>query len=418
MAALVGGASARAAEPASVVPTSTAATTVGAAPSGVRTATIAARTASTSAAAAPGAAPASRPLLTLSLTVSAELFDHGLPRHPTDHGRSHVGVLLLPVAIWQPHTAVDVTAGARVRIPTTLDLEDEVGALPVLRIDARLLGGTDRTLTLRLGSLEHAHGFHPAVAHEARLAYGRDVAEAYDRPLAAGGRRDLGDDPWMPGEHGAQLVLDTRHLWVDAFLDWQLLETEAHREKFVVGALARLQGPRAELSLQLRLDHYGGEKYTQSDPLRRAGLDPTRQDLVLAAAGRVRPLVVGPLAVDVVAALIGARPLVVEDWRGGVELGADLVGWSAARIGYRWWRTIGPDFPGDLGEAGDPTYRQLETHRVRFALGQALGPLQLESRVDVVFPTGVEAVQYELSTRASIRWDWPIISLSPASAFE
>ncbi len=355
-------------------------------------------------------------LLALSLTVAAELFDHGLPRHPTDHGRSHVGFILTPTTIWRPHPAVDVEAGARVRIPTTLDFAEEVGALPLIRIDARLLG--DRTLTLRLGSLDHAHRFHPAVAHEARLAYGRDLAEAYDRPLAPGGRRGLGGDPWLPGEHGAQVRLDTRYLWVDAFLDWQLLESEAHREKFVVGAVAVARLPRVELGAQLRLDHYGGEKYTQSDPLRRSGLDPTRQDLVLAATARGRPLQHGPLAVDALGALVAARPFAGDPWRSGVELGLDLCGWDRLRVGYRWWRMIAPDSPGDLGEAGDPTYRQRETHRARLALAQTIGPLELESRVDVVFPTGIEAVQYELSTRAAIRWDWPIIPLSPPRAFE
>ena len=354
--------------------------------------------------------------LAVALELRAELLDHALPRHPIDVGQSHLGTLITPTLVWRPLAALTVEAGARVRVPMSLDLDEELGALPVLRLAVRLLG--DDRLTLTLGSLPYEHGFHAAVAHEARLAYGREVAAAYDRPLVTAGRRALPGDPRVPGAHGARLVLDLAPVWVDAFLDWQLIETPEHREKFVVGALSELRGPRGALGLQVLLDHYGGERYTRTDPRRAAGLDPTRQDLVLAGVGRLRALTWAPLALDLHGLVVAARPLRVEGWRTGVELGADVEAWRLLRVGYRYWRTLDADAAGDLGEAGDPTYRQVETHRARLALGQTFGPLGLETRFDLVFPTGRDAVQYELSTRAVFRWDWTIIPLSGRAEFE
>lgn len=360
--------------------------------------------------------PEARATLAVALELRAELLDHALPRHPTDVGQSHLGTLIAPTLRWRPLAALTVEAGARVRVPMSLDLDEELGALPLVSLSIRLTG--DERLTLTLGSLPYTHGFHPAVAHEARLAYGRDVAAAYDRPLAPAGRRALPGDPRVPGAHGARLVLDLAPVWVDAFLDWQLLETPEHREKFVVGALSELRGARGALGLEVLLDHYGGERYTRSDPRRAAGLDPTRQDLVLAGVGRWQALRWDPLALELHGLVLAARPLRVEGWRTGLELGADVEAWSMLRIGYRYWRTLGADAAGDLGEAGDPTYRQVETHRGRLALTQAFGPLGLETRFDLVFPIGRDAVQYELSTRAVFRWDWTIIPLSGRAEFE
>lgn len=354
--------------------------------------------------------------LAVALELRAELLDHALPRHPIDVGQSHLGTLITPTLVWRPLAALTVEAGARVRVPMSLDFDEELGALPVLRLSVRLLG--DERLTLTLGSLPYEHGFHPAVAHEARLAYGRDVAAAYDRPLDPAGRRALPGDPRIPGANGARLVVDLAPVWVDAFLDWQLLETTAHREKFVVGALSELRGERGALGLQVLLDHYGGERYTRTDPRRAAGLDPTRQDLVLAGVGRLRALTWAPVALDLRALVLAARPLRVEGWRAGVELGAEVEAWGLLRVGYRYWRTLDADAAGQLGEAGDPTYRQVETHRARLALAQTFGPLGLETRFDLVFPTGRDAVQYELSTRAVFRWDWTIIPLSGRAEFE
>lgn len=353
-------------------------------------------------------------MLELRLRLAATLLDHGLPKHSNTVGRSHLGTLVTPTLFWRPHRAVDVEAGAIVRLPMSLDFEEDLGALPVLTLTARPIAALD--LAVRLGSIGPLHGFHPALVHENRLAYGRDVAEAYDRPLAIGGKRAIEGDPRLPMEHGVQVNLQTRWLSADAFLDWQLLETEAHREKFAVGVLITGGIRRLTLSGQLYLDHYGGERYTASDPVRRAGLDPTRQDLALAAILRGRPLDLPPIAIDLVASAIGARPTLAGTFRGGLEIGADALLFDAITLGWRWWRVL-DGTAGDLSEAGDPTFRQRETQRVSIALHQILGPLELTSRVDVVLPNDVDAVQYEVSTLALLHWEWPI-PLSPEPCFE
>ena len=71
-------------------------------------------------------------------------------------------------------------------------------------------------------------------------------------------------------------------------MDWQLVENEAHREKFNFGVLGGLTTRWLDLLAQFRLTHYGGQLFTKSDPLRDGQLDPVRQPESAAGTSRGR----------------------------------------------------------------------------------------------------------------------------------
>ena len=340
--------------------------------------------------------------LTARLELEVHVLDYELPRHPNTDGRGNLGVLLRPLLVHRPSPRIVLEAGALVRVPFSLDFEEELGALPHFAAVLEPFDG----VRLTLGSLRIDHGWHPALFDEDRQRFARDLEAAYNLTIVPAARRDLeGGDPFMPAEHGASLVVAAGPLSSEVYLDWQLLETREHREKFAVGWLAALDLDRFQLDAQLRVVHYGGQQLTRSDPIRAAGLDPKRQPVSLGLSGSVRPLEMQDISIDLTGGIFAGymiqSPGGDPRWHTGLELGADAILFDAATLGYRFWRPRGED-PGFLSEDGDPIYRGGRSHRVSIGLAQVIDQARLEGRLDVVFPDGVEAVQYLAVTELSL----------------
>jgi hypothetical protein len=351
------------------------------------------------------------PRLALALALEPLLTDYGLPRHPTTKGLTGVGTIVHAALDAAPFPGVRVLAGARVRLPMTLDFDEELGALPIFAVElTRRLGALDTRL--RVGSLEYRRGYHPAIYDETRAGYGRDVERAYASGVVPEARRAFARDPFVPGEHGLELTLGLGPWETRTFLDWQLFETEAHREKFTFGVVSRLDLGRLRASAQLRLDHYGGELYTQSDPLRRAGLDPTRQPTSAALTAELDALAFGPLALRLDAALFGARLAqrggAAPEAVGGFEAGTRLLVYEALTLGWAYARGLREGVLV-LAELGDPTYAMGPVHRVRLALSLPLGPVSVETRFELVFPEQIDSVPYVLATRVVVPLSWALV---------
>ncbi|MCC7383148.1 MAG: hypothetical protein IT384_15020 [Deltaproteobacteria bacterium] len=340
-------------------------------------------------------------ILAIAFEAEPVLLDYGLPHHPNSVGTTHLGTIGRLSLIHQPSALVRLELGVAGRLPMSSDFEEELGALPIARVEVRPLP----SLRLTLGSLHPEHGYHLALLDERRERYGRAISDSYDRTLVPEARRRLDEGPAMPGEHGVQLTSVLGPLKSEAFLDWQLLETREHREKFAFGALLALAFRRAELGAQLYLVHYGGERYTKDDPVRFAGLDPKRQPISLGVTARLRPLDGEVIAVDLCGALLGGRMIQVAgaaaEWFSGGEIGVEATLFEQGRVHYHLWL---PERGGGgwLSEEGDPIYREGRTHRVGIALTQTFGALSLEGALDLAFPIGGDAVQYQIFTRA--RW--------------
>lgn len=351
-------------------------------------------------------APAKQLFAVLDLEVL--LHDYGLPGHPSTTGKSGLGTILRPSLELRPIERVRVIAGAAVRLPMSLSFEEEVAALPVLALELSPLPYT----TLRLGSLDPIHGFHPAISDELRQRYGRDLTEAYLGPLPnqpPNDARGLSDDPWMPGEHGASLRFRSSMLSAEAFLDWQLLETASHREKFAVGILTELRLSIFELGAQLRLDHYGGERFTKSDPIRFRGEDPVRQPLSVAGTLGVRVLDLSALRIQLRGAILWGRALehtaAAVHSRLGFEPGLDLTAFALITLGYRGFFT---KEAGLWSELGDPVYRQAGAQRLMLSGRLEVGLVELHSGLDLVFPHRAREVQYIFSTTALLHLETPL----------
>ena len=352
-------------------------------------------------------APAKHLYAVLDLEVL--LHDYGLPGHPSAVGKSGLGTILRPSLELRPSEGVRIIAGAAVRLPMSLSFAEEVAALPVFALELNPLPYT----TLRLGSLDPIHGFHPAVSDELRQRYGRDLSEAYLAPLPnqpPNDARGLGGDPWMPGEHGASLRFRSTILRAEAFLDWQLLETATHREKFAVGLLTELRLAIVELGAQLRLDHYGGERFTRSDPIRFRGEDPVRQPLSLAGTLGVLVLDLSALKIQLRGAILWGRALAQTtapvQSRLGFEAGLDLGLFELITLGYRGF--FAKD-AGLLSELGDPIYRQAGAERLSLSGRLEVGPVELYSGLDLVFPHRSREVQYIFSTTALLHLETPVL---------
>lgn len=375
--------------------------------------------------------------ITFRLALEPRAFGTAFPGHPTAQGQKQLGVIGRAVLEWAYDPRIALEAGVLTRLPFALDVTDEAGALPIFALTLRPFGShrgpiepaclaalpvlgarpacTEPGLLLRLGSLDIRHGYHPAIVDEARYAYGRLYLEAYNRALLPEARRDFGKDPFLPAEHGVQIVAQDGAARIEGFLDWQLLETRAHREKFAVGLLGRIDTRWIDLSLQFRLVHYGGQIFTRSDPVRFASLDPVRQPITVAIAGTLRPLVTGggALVVELPVAYVNGRLAqgAGEEPRShsGLELGVDARMLKLARLGYRFWEPLAREF-GFVSEDGDPVYAGRRSHRAIAELLMPLGDVVLGGRLDLIFPSGFTEVEYEMLSTASFNFErrlWP-----------
>ena len=352
------------------------------------------------------------PRLRLALELAPVVLDYELPGHPNTPGRGHVGALAKAALLWTPNPYVEIEVGVLGRLPFALDPEDQADAWPVLSVAGRPVG--DR-LILRFGSLDVGHGYHGALVDEPRYAYGRNVQETYNRSLPAAARRDLGGDPFGPAEHGAQLLAKTELGRVEVFLDWQLLETAVHREKFNFGLLGAIETDWFDIGLQFRLTHYGGQLFTRGDPIRAGGLDPVRQPESAAIVCALRVLRSEIVTVELHAVGVSGHlrqaPGGEEQWHFGGETGVDLHLFEAARAGYRLWLPRAGR-AGFVSEDGDPVYSGPRAHRATVGLSQRIGGLEIDGRLDLVFAEGADKVQYLAVTLVRYRWEADLLDAS------
>jgi hypothetical protein len=322
------------------------------------------------------------------------VLDYELPGHPNQIGRGHAGVIAAGSLVWSYDDFVEVEAGAMVRFPFALDFDEELGAFPIVAVTVAPFGPW---LTLRLGSIDPDHGHHPALLDEDRYAYGRPYEELYNRSIEV--VRDVGDDPFLPVENGFSLRAVTEYVRAEVYLDWQLLETEAHREKFAVGVLARFESEWGDAGFDYRLVHYGGQLFTRV----REGPDPKRVPSGLTAFVQPR-LTIDWFEGELFGAFVFGR---APEAHHGFEVGADVTLFSIGRLGYRLWLPDGNE-ARFISEDGDPIYSGPRSHRAIIGLSGRYGAAELSGRLDLVFADGADKVQYLTVTTLTFTWE-PLI---------
>lgn len=343
--------------------------------------------------------------LVLSATLRPTLFDTDYPGHPRAVARGHAGTIGTLGLTWQYDRHLAVEVGVLGRLPFAVDFEDEADAFPLLAVVVSPFEG----LKMRFGALDIRHGFHPAIVDEPRYGYARNYEELYNRGIPDTAARDLGGDPFLPVENGAQLLADIDDLHAEVFLDWQLLETIEHREKFAVGVLGEYDGRWLAAGFQYRLVHYGGQLFTQAEPIRRMGLDPKRQPTTLAVYVTPRPLaflddVDLELPVTFVQGRVNQVPGEPESSHRGLEVGANVVLYDMLTLGWRGW------FPEDgvaryVSEDGDAIYAGPRSHRARVGLTTKFDIVEVSGVLDLVFAEDTPKLWYRTVTVVTLRWD-------------
>lgn len=327
------------------------------------------------------------------------VLDYELPGHPRELGRGHAGTIGTVGLVWSVDRFLTVEAGVLARIPFAQDFAEETDAFPQIALTLWPFGPN---LSLRLGALDIHHGHHPAVLDEARYAYGRPYQELYNRSIEV--ERDVGEDPFLPVENGFQLRAAVDYLSAEVYLDWQLLETLAHREKFAVGVLGRFESKWVDAGFEYRLVHYGGQLFTA----KREGFDPKRQPTTLAARLKARPLILDYVTVELAGAFIHGRvvqaPEEPESAHWGVEAGADVLLFQVARLGYRAWLPK-QNVARYVSEDGDPVYAGPRSHRATVGLFGKYGIAELSGRLDLIFADGADKVQYQTLTTLTFVWE-------------
>jgi hypothetical protein len=346
----------------------------------------------------------------LRIELVPRLLGYGFPDHPEgSQWPKQVGTIGRGSLVVRPFERLTVEAGVLFRLPFALKLSPEAGALPILSLLVQPF--EEPGLTIRFGTLDLHHGYHAALLDEVRYAYGRPYQATYNQSLVPAAHRDLGGDPFMPAENGVQIIGDAGIARIEGYLDWQLLETSSHREKFAVGLLGEVVQPWFRLGLQFRLLHYGGAVFTASDPLRSANLDPVRQPISEAVVLRLLPLEIGWLALELPAAYVRGRLAQVPGGdpapQSGVDAGADVVLGALGRIGYRAWLPIERAY-GYISEDSDPIYSGRRSHRILAESALDVGPARLVGRLAVIFADQAAQVQYELLSALEFRCEVPL----------
>jgi hypothetical protein len=336
------------------------------------------------------------------------VIDYELPGHPREVGRGHTGTIGRLSLVWTYDEHITIEAGALGRLAFAHNFAEEADAFPILAVTLRPFGPW---LALRLGSLDIRHGFHHAILDEDLYAYGRPYQEAYNRTLVPSSARDLGGDPFLPVESGASIKADLWDIKAELYLDWQLLETEAHREKFAVGVLGAYEGRFLDAGFQYRLVHYGGQLYTQLRP----GVDPKRQPTTLAAY--VTPKVTLEwLRLEAPITFVQGRAVQtrggIEEGHRGLEVGADAWLFDTVRFGYRAWLPERGE-AGSVSEDADPIYNGPRSHRAILGMVNELGPATLSGRLDLVFAEGSSKLQYLTVTTVTFKFE-PAIFVDPS----
>jgi hypothetical protein len=328
------------------------------------------------------------------LWLAPIVLDYELPGHPNQIGRGHAGMIAAGSLIWSYDDFVEIEAGVLGRVPFALDFDEELGAFPLLAVTVAPFG---RWLTLRLGSIDPDHGHHPALLDEDRYAYGRPYEELYNRSIEV--TREVGDDPFLPVENGFSLRAVTEYVRAEVYLDWQLLETEAHREKFAVGVLSRFESKWIDAGFDYRLVHYGGQLFTRV----REGPDPKRVPSGLAVFLQPR-LSIDWFEGELYGAFVYGR---APEAHHGFEVGGDVTLFSIGRLGYRLWLPRG-GVARFVSEDGDPVYSGPRSHRAIIGIFGRYGAAELAGRLDLVFAEGADKVQYLTVTTLAFTWE-PLI---------
>lgn len=161
-----------------------------------------------------------------------------------------------------------------------------------------------------------------------------------------------------PAEAGLQWTFAGRRLHHDMWINWQRLNTEAHRERFDSGAAGHIMlGRYASLPFQLHVVHEGGQLFA-AGPVR----DSAAAALGLSLARRLGP--VEKAAVDVYALASRYVPDRARPDRtrsGAAFLGRASVERSGWRAHVLFWR--GDDFVKD---EGDPNYQSIRRDGTRY----------------------------------------------------
>jgi len=349
----------------------------------------------------------------LSLQLAPTVLDYELPGHPNTLGRGHVGLRAQAALHYHPNRYVQIGAGVLGRAPFALESSDYADAIGVFFVEGRPLGTGE--LLMRFGSLKIDHGYHGALVDEARLGISRNIHETYHRSIPAQVNREDLPRQMMPAEHGAQVIYQQPNFRAEAFLDWQLLETDMHREKFNFGVLGQYESHWVDVGLQFRLTHYGGQLYTQSDPIRVAQLDPVRQPESFAMKLRGHVLRFESLTLDLKAAAAAGHMRQTaageEKWHYGFEGGIETRLYEDIVLGYRYWWSRDRQ-AGFVSEDSDPVYNQGPSHRIELGLRQQMGGLSIDGRLDVIFPVHApEKIQYLAITRINYDFLLTILSL-------
>ncbi|MBI4818883.1 MAG: hypothetical protein HY791_21610 [Deltaproteobacteria bacterium] len=357
--------------------------------------------------------------LALEILGRPVLLDEGLPAHPRALGETQLGATLEVALVYStPLLDLELGVGAHVRLPFAKNFDEAFGAAPIAWAELTPLDG----VRLRLGTLRHTHGHHPAVFDETRAAYGRNLTASYRRALAKSTPRGLDSDPHLGAQQGAEVRASLGPIELDAYLDWQLLETIEHREKLAFGAVAKAESRFLRGSAELRLSHYGGQLFTAIDPIRFDGLDPVRQPTTYAGTLLITPLR-GPVHAELGGSVVFAQGVGVnaenlpestaradpnpKDHRFGIEprvrLSLERVEESRTlelELGWRLWL---PYDEGFFSEEGGPIYTGPRSHR--FSLGTSLraDDVELRGRVDAIFTAGTSEVSYFALTELTFR---------------
>jgi len=151
-----------------------------------------------------------------------------------------------------------------------------------------------------------------------------------------------------PTETGFEVFGAWRWLSGRAWINWQAINTEAQREKFDVGTLAKAQVGWTSLQAQFHWIHRGGQLFSAGEPV--------SDDLSLALGGELNlPL---PWLERAGLQAFWLHSHVIPDRAEEETLTGDgvLVGLFAEKWGFRLWGNawVGKDF---LTEDGDPFYR-------------------------------------------------------------
>jgi hypothetical protein len=159
-------------------------------------------------------------------------------------------------------------------------------------------------------------------------------------------------------EMGLQWIVDAKGFTHDAWIDWQRLNTERHRERFDAGYRSAIMvSPRWQLHGQWHVVHEGGQRFT-SGPVRDSQAAALGARWSASASQRVRMNFEGHL--------VGTHDVPNRAERDGARAGLGV--FTRAGVEYGPWRSHLIVWRGGdvLKEEGDPNYLARRRDGTRF----------------------------------------------------